>query len=106
MTSQILELKFQANFLISFALALNVRLHGISNPPCGKSAEYRLLPDTVQHIEPPLLRNREQIFEILLGKCPIIVLFLTTATAYLSTAFVGSLSHNNSSPMAAVHMAW
>ena len=44
------------------------RIHDISSPPCGRSAEYRLATVTPQHIQPPLLWNREQIFNIFLGK--------------------------------------
>ncbi len=80
------------SFFISVALALKSSLHGISSPPCGRSAEYLLLPDTLQVMEPPLLRNMELTLEILLGRCPMIVPFFTTAIAYMSVGLVGSLT--------------
>ena len=45
----------------------NRSMHGISSPPCGRSAEY--LPPPVT-IDPTLLIKSEQIFESFLGKRP------------------------------------
>ena len=40
------------SFLILSCLPLKINLHGISNPPCGISEEYLLLPITTQSIVP------------------------------------------------------
>ena len=88
------------SFWISLAFNLKSRVHGISSPPWGRSAEYLLPPVTVQFIEPPLLKNREQTFDIFLGRCPMMVPSFSTVTAYLSVALVGSLLHTSSSPIA------
>ena len=55
-------------------------------------------------MEPPLLKNREQIFDIFHGKRPMIVSSLSIATAYLSALLVGSLLHINTSPNAAAQI--
>ena len=48
------------------------------------AAKYSLVPVTVKITHPPLLKNGEQILEILLGLCPKIFPSLITATVYLS----------------------
>ena len=69
------------SLLISFALPMKSSVQGISSPPCGRSLEYCHVPETVHCIDPPLRRKREQILEIFLGRCPMIVLSFITATA-------------------------
>ena len=65
------------------------------NPPWGKSAEYCLLPVTVQLMLPPLLKKSEHTLDIFLGKCPIVISPFTTATAYrsISLALSSMLGH-------------
>lgn len=92
------------SFWISSGHALNFRVHGISRPPWGRSAEYLLLSVTIQCILPPLLKNNEQSLDIFRGKCPMTLPPFTTATAYLSFSSVGSLSHSSSSPTVASQM--
>ena len=67
--------------LISLEGAENVKRHGISSPPCGKSLEYCLASVMVHVIIPPLLRNTEHVTEIFLGMWPTIMLSLIIATA-------------------------
>ena len=69
--------------------------------PGGRSAEYLLVPVTVQLTRPPLLRKSEQTCNIFLGKCPMIIPSFFTATAYLSFVFCGSCSQDRTSPVAA-----
>ena len=83
--------------------ALNRTRHGISIPPCGRSAEYLRLPDTVHLITPPRFKNSEQTRDTFLGKCPMITSFFFTATAYQSWEFRDSLTQFNVSPRAAFH---
>ena len=90
-------------FWTSFDLPVNFSLQGISNPPYGRSKEYLLPPVGVQTIAPPLARNSEQIRDIFLGIWPTTVSSLSTATAYRSASFHGSLSHKISSPIDASH---
>ena len=49
---------------ISRALAVNNNLHGISSPPCGKSAEYLHVPVTTQSMVLPLLKNSEHYVKL------------------------------------------
>ena len=67
--------------LISLEEAENVKRHGISSPPCGKSLEYCLAPVMVHVIIPPLLRNAEDATEIFLGTWPTTTSSLIIATA-------------------------
>ena len=53
----------------------------------------------------PLIRKREQILETFLGRCLIVISFFTTAIAYLSLAFIVSVSHINSSPTTAIQIS-
>ena len=93
------------NLSISLSLPLNSNLQGISSPPSGKSEECLLPPLTVHEIQPPLLKNSDRVLETFLSKCPIMTPLFKAATAYLSNALVGSLSHTSSSPTAATHKA-
>ena len=90
-------------FWNSFDLPVHFSLQGISNPPCGRSEEYLLPLVGVQTIAPPLAKNSEQIRDIFLGIWPTTVSSLSTATAYQSASFNGSLSHKISSPIDASH---
>ena len=45
----------------------------LSSPPCGRSEEYRLIPDTVQLTVPPLLKKSKQTLDIFLGRCPMMI---------------------------------
>ena len=62
-------------------IPLNVSTQGISNPPCGRSAEYLLGPVTLHVMVPPRCKNDEQIEEILLGTWPTTTSDLQMATA-------------------------
>ena len=69
-------------FILLISLeAKNVKRHGISSPPCGKSLEYCLAPVMVHVIIPPLLRNAEHATEIFLGTWPTTTSSLIIATA-------------------------
>ena len=83
------------SFSMSTCFPLNSKQHGISKPPWGRSTEYLLLAVTVQSIVPPLFRNREEIRETFLGKCPTIIPLFSTATAYLSSEFCLSFTLEN-----------
>ena len=90
---------------VRIVIIFSIKLQGISNPPCCKSDEYLLLPITIHTIEPPLLKNRGQIFDIFSGKWPIMLPSFTTATSYQSCWSLGSLVHSTSSPTVALHMS-
>ena len=99
-----------SNFLhIALSLTANLNEHGMSKPPCDKSAECRYLPVTVQSIVSPLLRKAEHNEEILRGKCPTVALSpwrdFTTATANVSRGFPTSLTVPNSSPITGSQIA-
>ena len=81
-------------------------MHGTSNPPCTRSAEYRRLPVTVATTLPPLDKNKEQIRDIFFGRCPIIVSAFFATTAYLSFSLLVSRSHSKFSPTTASHTRW
>jgi len=65
-----------AEFIAFFAFTMysvspaNMRMQGISDPPCEMSWEYCLLPVTLHCIVPPHLINKEQIAEYFLGTWP------------------------------------
>ena len=65
--SVVLKAYFFDNNLTSFFISLGFPLsnmQGVSIRPCGKSAEYSLLPFTRHAIVPPLLINSVQIRDI------------------------------------------
>ena len=58
-----------ANFIsfLTFSISsVKMNLQGISNPHCGRSAEYLLEPVTLQNTVPPRRKNNEQIDDIFL----------------------------------------
>ena len=57
-------------FSISLGIPVKISLQGISGPPCRRSAENLLEPVTLQVMEPPCLKNDEQIDELLFGTWP------------------------------------
>jgi len=61
-------------------------IKGITSPPV-----------TVQDIVPPPRKKNEHTLDNLRGKCPTIVPFLFTATAYRSWTLCSSLTHSSTS---------
>ena len=73
--------------------------------PCGRSAEYCLVPVILQVIVPPRRKNEEQINDIRLDTWPTVTSPRTTATANLSSGLLNSNIQGSSSPIVASHMA-
>ena len=59
----------------------------------------------VQCIKPSLLRNIVYNFEILCGKCKVIVSLFTITTVYLSSILLISLLHINTLPVTTLHIS-
>ena len=53
----------------------------------------------------PLLRESVHIQDTFFGRWPAIVSFFSTATAYLSSEFVGTLAQGRTSPIAAIQVS-
>ena len=81
-------------------------MHGMSNPPLAWSAEYLLWPVTLQTIKPPLCKNMEQTWEIVLGTWPTVTPSFLIATAKVSWQLLGSLAAGSCSSIGAAQILW